>query len=30
MMAVHKTIAINPDDVIDELAKQPRKLEFIL
>lgn len=30
MMAVHKTIVLNPDDVIDELAKQPRKLEFLL
>jgi len=30
MMAVHKTIVLNPDDVIDELAKQPSKLEFLL
>jgi hypothetical protein len=25
-LAVHKSIVLNPDDVIDELAKEPRKL----
>jgi len=30
MMAAHKSIVLNSGDVIDELAKQPRKLEILL
>jgi hypothetical protein len=30
MMAVHKSVVLNPDDEIDESAKHPRILEFFL
>lgn len=30
MMAVHKSIKLDPNDVIEDLATRPRKLDFIL
>uniref|UniRef100_A0A2S2PV24 HAT C-terminal dimerisation domain-containing protein n=1 Tax=Sipha flava TaxID=143950 RepID=A0A2S2PV24_9HEMI len=30
MITVHRSIVLNPDDLIDELVKQPRKLDFLV
>jgi len=30
MLAIHKDVIVTPDEVLDEMAKKPRKLEILL
>lgn len=30
MLAVHRDIKVNPEDVLDDVAKRPRKLDLVL
>jgi len=30
MLAVHRDVEVNPEDVLDDIAKKPRKLDLVL
>jgi len=30
MLAVHRDVEVNPEDVLDDIANRPRKLDLVL